>query len=157
MTDARIPERWLNDRRLLRLSDPGFRLFVMSLMWSVSNRTDGMVYDDDLPLMPTVDAARAPELAKYGVWVRERDFWVIADYAGTQTSAHDLEVLENARRREREKKRRQRARAAPDVPGDSPEARSPGTAQDRTGQARTGSSTASGDSWPEVRDPGAST
>jgi hypothetical protein len=39
MTDARFPERWLNDRRLLRLSDAAFRLFVISLTWSVSNRT----------------------------------------------------------------------------------------------------------------------
>jgi hypothetical protein len=38
MTDARFPERWLQDRRVLRLSDVGFRLFTLSLAWSVSNR-----------------------------------------------------------------------------------------------------------------------
>jgi len=50
VTDARFPERWLNDRRVLRLSDPAFRLFVIPLTWSVSNRTDGDLYDDDLRL-----------------------------------------------------------------------------------------------------------
>jgi len=31
MTDARFPERWLNDRRVLRLSDVDFRTFVTTL------------------------------------------------------------------------------------------------------------------------------
>jgi hypothetical protein len=52
MTDARFPERWLNDRRLLRLSDAAFRLFVISLTWSVSNRTDGVLDTGDLTLIP---------------------------------------------------------------------------------------------------------
>ena len=52
MTDARFPERWLNDRRVLRLPDDAFRLFVLSLAWSVANRTDGVLKDDDLPLIP---------------------------------------------------------------------------------------------------------
>ena len=45
MTDARFPERWLNDRRVLRLPDDAFRLFVLSLAWSVANQADGRIYD----------------------------------------------------------------------------------------------------------------
>jgi hypothetical protein len=56
VTGACFPERWLNDRRVLRLSDPAFRLFVTSLTWSVSTRTDGELYDDML-LTPCVDLA----------------------------------------------------------------------------------------------------
>jgi hypothetical protein len=65
VTDARFPERWLNNRRVLRLSDRAFRLFVISLTWSVSNRTDGELYDDDdLLLIPRVDLAAASRLTR---------------------------------------------------------------------------------------------
>ena len=40
MTDARLPERWLNDRRLQRHSADHYRAFVNALLWSVANRTD---------------------------------------------------------------------------------------------------------------------
>jgi hypothetical protein len=69
MTDARFPERWLNDRRLLRLSDAAFRLFVVSLTWSVSNRTDGELDASDLALMPGIDPTAAGELARAGLWM----------------------------------------------------------------------------------------
>jgi hypothetical protein len=140
MTDARFPERWLQDRRVLRLSDVGFRLFTLSLAWSVSNRTDGVLYDDDLALIMSVDPARSGELEKADLWRREKDHWLIVDFADTQTSRHDLDVRDNARRREREKKARQRGkRPSPDsdVPGDSPSGRSLRTAQDRKGQDST--------------------
>lgn len=112
MTDARLPEKWLNDLRLLRLSDAEHRLFVVALMFAVTNRTDGVLYGDDLPLMPGVDIAQADGLVKAELWQGDGDQWLIADYATTQTSKHELEVLENIRRRDREKKARQRAAAA---------------------------------------------
>lgn len=151
VTDARFPERWLNDRRVLRLSDSAFRLFVIANVWAVSNRTDGELHEDDLGLIPSVDTAYADELAKVGLWEKIADRWLIADFCNVQTSKHDLEVLENARRRDREKKARQRAR--PDgirtesagtkqvtgtVHRERPPGQSPGTTQERTGQARTG-------------------
>jgi hypothetical protein len=163
MTDARLPERWLNDRRLLRLSDRDFRTYVMTLLWSVSNRTDGAVEADDLDLVRGAEAASVGALEAAGLW-RHDDAgrWSITDYAATQTSRHELEVLDNHRRREREKKARQRGQRAGTVPGDSPEGTSPGTAKARTGKDRTGSvlgespeSTAD-DDWPEVTSPGAS-
>ena len=144
MTDARFPERWLQDRRVLRLSDAGFRLFVLSLAWSVSNRTDGVIYDDDLALMTTTDPDRSGELVKAGLWLRERDRWLIVDFLDTQTSRDEHEMLAGARRRAREKKARQRAKqASPDgaVPGDGPGDMSRGQhriGQDRTGKARKG-------------------
>ena len=55
MTDARFPDRWLHDRRLLRLSDSEFRTFVTSLTWCVSNRTDGRLEHDDLAMVPPAD------------------------------------------------------------------------------------------------------
>jgi hypothetical protein len=143
MTDARFPERWLNDRRLLRLSDAAFRLFAVSLTWSVSNRTDGELDASDLALMPGIDPTAAGELVKAGLWMAGGSPsptaapWLIIEFASTQTSSSELQILTNARRREREKKRRQRARLLGDVPGEV----SPGTAPDRPGQARPGTKT----------------
>jgi hypothetical protein len=128
MTDARFPERWLNDRRLLRLSDPGFRLYVVALAWSVSNRTDGVLYDDDLMLMVNVDPACAVELVKAAVWLRDADRYVIAEFDSTQTPAAQLEALADRRRSDRDRARRYRERKA----------RSRDSSRDDKGQARTG-------------------
>ncbi len=134
MTDARFPERWLNDRRVLRLPDDAFRLFVLSLAWSVANRTDGRLYDDDLTLIPA-SARGSGHLAKAGLWERVADYWLITVYEETQTTRADMEVLANARRRQRDKMRRRRLRTEP-VPGDVPGHGSGDST--RTGQARTG-------------------
>jgi hypothetical protein len=129
VTDARLHERFLTDRRVRRLSDAEFRLYVTALVWSVANRTDGVIIDDDLPLIPDVDAALAPALVKAELWHRQRGRWRMDRFAAEQTSRHELEVLENVRRRDREKKARQRARDAA-VPGDVPGDMSRGTAQE---------------------------
>lgn len=108
MTDARFPERWINDRRIRLLSDQAFRLFVYSLVWSVANRTDGAIHDDDLPLIPDIDQAKADELIKQKLWKRDADRWLIADYEDTQTSADDLDRLAGMRRAARERQRKHR-------------------------------------------------
>lgn len=161
MTDARFPERWLNDRRVLRLSDAGFRLFVISLVWSVANRSDGVIHDDDLPLLPSgADAARSGELEKVGLWRRDRDRWLIVDFLSTQSTRDELDRLESIRRSEREKKARQRAKnsAGPrDGPRDSP-----GRPHRQAGQAgKAGQEgepshdeTQEPNGWPEVQPPG---
>ena len=146
MTDARFPERWLNDRRVLRLPDDAFRLFVLSLTWSVANKTDGRICDDELALIPA-SGNGIGQLVKAGLWERAADAWLITEFEDTQSSREDLEKLARGRRAQRDKKRQQRAHgmgdhslcgarpcAVPrdvpgDVPGDTP----------RTGQARTGS------------------
>jgi hypothetical protein len=165
VTDARFPERWLSDRRILLLSPEAFRLFVMSLAWSVSNRTDGVLYDDDLPLVPgiprSVAAAYSDDglpvvplqppdpvqrLAKAGLWRRVRDYWLIAVFEETQTTRDQLEAAADARRADRDRKRRARSHAAGNhslcggrpcaVPGDvHPDVRVEST---RPGQARPG-------------------
>lgn len=163
MTDARFPERWLNDRRLLRLSAVDFRTYVTTLVWSVSNRTDGYLEVDDLALVLGATADSSSALVAGGLWREQGRGWLVEDYATTQTSSHDLEVLDNARRREREKKARQRENKKGDSPGGSPEGRVPGTTQDRPGQARPGqevgrfpsSEQVDDQDWPSVTPPGA--
>lgn len=142
MTDARFPERWLSDRRLLRLSDAAHRMFVSTLLWSVSNRTDGVIERADLPLVIGASQESATALVAAGLWAEHDNGWEIREFAATQTSADQLTVLENVRRRDREKKVRQRAEkahspeptppATEPVPGDVPGDASPGTAQERT-------------------------
>lgn len=158
MTDARFPERWLNDRRLLRLTADQFRTFTWSLVWTVSNRTDGALDTYDLTLVPGATPADADALVQAGLWQTTSHGWQITDWSSTQTGRDELEVLENARRRDREKKARQRAnpRESPGtVPGDVPRDESPGQhrqGKDRTG--RTGQAPKPATNWPPVTTPG---
>ena len=149
MTDARLPERWLADRRILRLSDAHYRSFIQAMLYSVSNRTDGRIDPEDLGLIPNFAAGAAREIVAAGLWTALEHGWRITDFMDTQSSSRDLEVLANTRRREREKKQRQRAAKAAggtddndvvpgDSNGDSTGGCPPGTPQARTGKARTG-------------------
>jgi hypothetical protein len=140
MTDARLPERWLNDRRLRQLPDDAFRLFVTSLMWSVANKTDGVLTEEDLALIPGRGNRGAIWiLTDVGLWIGRHlaapgsgqdHYWLIADFEATQTTRAELEAAEAARRKARDKKRRQRAASA--VPRDVPRDNT------RPGQARPG-------------------
>jgi hypothetical protein len=138
MTDARLPERWLNDRRVVRLSDGAFRTFVTSLVWSVANRTDGVIEGDDLDLVHGASRDKVPELVAAGLYEPAGSVHLIVDFAATQTSRDQLLQLEHIRRQEREKKARQRARKSErPSPGMSRGTPSPGTVPgDRTGQDR---------------------
>jgi hypothetical protein len=133
MTDARFPERWLNDRRIMCLPDDAFRLFVVSLAWSVANRTDGRIYDDDLSLIPA-SARGSGQLAKTGLWERVADYWQIGEFEETQTTREDLDHLALQRRKARDRKRAERARRGGRVPRDV--TRDVTTDSTRTGQAR---------------------
>lgn len=147
--DARFPERWLLDRRFTKLTDRQFRTFVLTLTWSVSNRTDGVIEQDDFAVIPGANVDDAKALHAAGLWeiVPGRPAYKMVDFANTQTSSHELEVLDNARRRDREKKARQRAKKAggPDDTDPSSSPVSPGTVpgdgpggQHRLGEARRG-------------------
>lgn len=148
MTDARFPERYLSDRRVLRLTADEFRGWAFATIWSVSNRTDGVILSDELPLVPFMTAATAQKLEASGLWLASDAGWVIADFPDTQTSRNDLEVLDNMRRAQREKKQRQRAAKAgastglapsfSDVPGDSTGGPYPGTSRGRVPEDKTG-------------------
>ena len=93
MTDARFPERWLNDRRVLRLPDDAFRLFVCGLAWSVANKTDGYLSDEDLALIPGVNLEAAAALYDAELWWGHMHGAQITVFEETQTSRDDLETL----------------------------------------------------------------
>lgn len=162
MADARIPERYLADKAILRLTDAERSSYFMALTWSVSNRSDGRIERADLPLIPTFTEKAVAGLVRWGCWTQTGDdAWQITDFVRTQTTRSEFEVLDNARRRDREKKQRQRARDKTDVPGDVPGGQSRGTSQARQGKARQGKSqdisealvneqTGEIESWPTV-------
>lgn len=129
MTDARFPERWLNDRRLARTSDAEFRAFVLALAWSVSNRTDGVVTAEDLELIPRADLGHAEALADRGLWEAVEGGWRIVEFGSTQTPSAQLEGL--AARRAGDAKRAKKYR-------DGKRASSRDSSRDDIGQARTG-------------------
>jgi hypothetical protein len=148
MTDTRLPDRWLTDRRIQRLTDRAYRAFFNALMWSVANRTDGIIEPEDLALIPGFTPCVEDELVAAGVWIERNEGWLIADFGGTQTTRAEHQLLEHMRTKAREKKARQRAVAAGvgTVPGDGPIGTVPGdrnrdqTGQDRTGEVRSTSS-----------------
>jgi hypothetical protein len=113
MTDARFPERWLNDTRLTRLSGDAFKLFAFGLMFSVANRREGVLSGDDLEDIPRVDRSLASDLERAGLWKRQPGGWLIVDNAETQTSNAELDASARARQAARVKKANQRAAGRP--------------------------------------------
>jgi hypothetical protein len=111
MTDARFPERWLNDRRVVRLSDAGFRLFVTSLVYSAANRTDGALDKADLELLNGADARYVDELVDAGLMAAtSAASWQSTVYAASQSSKSQLEGYEWKREQERRRQANKRAR-----------------------------------------------
>ena len=82
------------------------------MVWSVSNRTDGRILPQELTLIPGFASGSAKALVDAGLWKTMSTGWLIVDFAATQTSRHELEVLENVRRNNREAKARERAKKA---------------------------------------------
>lgn len=148
VTDARFPERWLNDRRVMLLDPVDFRAFVLSLAWSTANRSDGVITAGDLPLMSWLTPDSPGRLVAARVWSSLDNGWLIDGFADTQTTSAELDGAANARRKDAERQRRNRQHLRdvsaghpgihpdvhPDVRRDvHPESSRPG--QDRPGQA----------------------
>lgn len=103
----------------------------------VENRTDGLLTREDVEFIPRFKRSSVDDLVRAGVWLSTEDGWEMRDYAATQTSRAEFEVLERARKREREKKARQRSSKVPSQEREGAVSRGtvPG---DRTGEARPG-------------------
>ena len=165
MTDARFPERWLNNAQLQSVSASAYRLYGNALMWAVANRTDGHLPSTALAMIPHATKEDAGELETVSLWLDDgAGGWLIVGYEHTQTTRAQLEAAEQARAHERDKKARQRKHKAGDhslcgddclvSPGTDP-GTSPGKTQDRPGQARTtrtGSTTSSSVTNPSTND-----
>jgi hypothetical protein len=162
--DARYPERYLHDRRISRLTDAEHRAYVLALVWSVANRTDGAISVDDLDALPkavtreTLDGLKRAELVTEQL-VGGDLVWLLTDYRETQTTRAELESLDAARRAKRLKLANKRGADAAEilsaVPGtteDRARARDRDRARTEPGQATKEPPTDStnGKSWPVV-------
>jgi hypothetical protein len=135
VTDARFPERWLNDRRIARLPDREFRLFVLAMTWSVANRTDGRIESGDLALIPRADVTTASALVVAGLWIAVDGGWLIADFEATQSSAAQLDQRMEAKLAQ-DRKRAAKYRAEKGASRDA--SRDDHVISARPGQARPG-------------------
>jgi hypothetical protein len=108
MTNANLPERWLNDMRFRRkrLSDSAYRSYMQALVWSVANRTEGIIERGDVEDIPDFGPADVPELVKNGLWEVEGERWLIRDFATTQTGKDLLEKYERTKALDRARKAR---------------------------------------------------
>lgn len=144
MTDARLPERWLVDRRFNRLTDKDYRSFMQLLVWTVSNRTDGYVESDDLAAVPHYDPASTHRLIVAGLLEdADDDRFYIVDYPKHQSTRAQLEAGDANRLKEAERKRNQRARGNRDKPRQATDDSPP--AHPQTGELV--------DAWPTVMIP----
>ena len=140
MTDARLPERWLNARKFRRLSDREWRSYTHPLMWSVANRTDGVIEHRDIEDIPDFDPSCVPPFVDGGLWSRIDDGWLIVDFLSTQSSRAQLERDDLNRERNRERQRRLRAKPGTADSGHvTRDITRDHAGQDRTGQDRPGS------------------
>ena len=143
--DARYPERYLHDRRLVRLTDAEHRAYVLALVWSVANRTDGVIAVGDLDALPlavtreTLAGLEQAELATEQLLDGDL-VWLLTDYAETQSTRAELDSLDAARRAKRANAARARAEKAAHglsaVPATTEDRQELGQARARTGQDR---------------------
>lgn len=87
---------------------------MVSLVWSVSNFTDGRITASDIALMPRTFAdASIENLIQAGLWkALSPGSWDILDYADTQTTKDEFTALAQRRKADRARKARERARKA---------------------------------------------
>ncbi|WP_130291691.1 hypothetical protein [Pseudonocardia sediminis] len=111
VTDARFPDRWLHDLRVQTLPHHAFRLFVIALTWSASNRTDGEIDRQHLRLLPCSAGQDSVDvLVRAKLWTERTTGYTIADFQTTQTSAAQLAAYERKTFQDRERQARKRAR-----------------------------------------------
>jgi hypothetical protein len=148
------------DRRIQRLSADLYRAYSMSLLYAVSNRTDGYLTADDLDAVPHFKTEHVGSLVSAGLWTADdAGGWVITDYMTTQTSKAQLEAAEIARAKDADRKARERAakKASTCSPADSPEDNTALVSNpadrpaDNAGQDRTGKDRPSTKSFPKPK------
>ena len=137
MTDARMPERFLTDRRFAKLSADDFRAYVYSLMWSVSNRTEGIIDEQDIALILFMQSMTPSRLVAAGVWAIHPDGYLIVDFEATQTTKAQLEAIDQKRISDRDRQARHRQKKTEPADSVTGDVTRDITREDK-GKARTG-------------------
>lgn len=109
MVSANIPEQWLSNATILRLTDRAYRHHAVLLTWSVSNRTNGFIPGDIALLQTGISDDGVGEVEAAGLLERDGSGWRLTQYDRTQSSAEMIESsLANLRKASRESSRRHR-------------------------------------------------
>jgi len=137
MTDARMPERYLLDRRIASLTDGEFRAYVTAAMFSASNRTEGVITHNDQSLLPHYQTMYATALVAAGLWEFHEDGYRQADWDDTQSTVAQLEATDRKRRQNRDAQARRRAKLK-GVTDDVMHDEEPDVTGEIKGKARTG-------------------
>lgn len=151
MTDSRLPDSWLLNPTLDKLSHEAWRFFTRALMYCNQQGTDGEIETLYLRYVwPYGDPSEhLLELIESGWLVETEKGFLIPDWVGkNQSLASEVEAnKENNRlrqKRSREKKRASENRSVTrDVTRD--------VGQDRRGQDTTGKANYEEAPWPEIR------
>ena len=154
MTDSRLPDSWLLNPTLDKLSHEAWRFFTRALMYCNQQGTDGEIETLYLRYVwPYGDPSEhLLELLESGWLVETENGFLIPEWvAKGQSLASEVEAnKENNRlrqKRSREKKRASENRSVTrDVTRD--------VGQDRRGQDTTGEANYEEAPWPEIRQPG---
>lgn len=111
MVSANIPEQWLSNVNILRLSYRARDHHTMLLMWSVANRTDGAIPRDIDIFQPTITAEGLEELVKAGFLLDRGQDFLLTKYEESQSSSAQIEsALENLRAGNRKRVAKHRAK-----------------------------------------------
>ncbi|WP_460802485.1 hypothetical protein [Microbacterium sp. GXF6406] len=111
MTDARLPSRWMADRRFARLAPEHFVSYTWALMYAVESGTDGRLEQGDLEVILRYRGDSTEVLIAAGLFGRDDDGALqILDYPSTQSTAAEVKAADDRRVKERLRKREQRGR-----------------------------------------------
>lgn len=153
MTDTRLPDHWLLNPKLDRLSDGAWRVLTRTLMFCNQQGTDGEI--ESLYLHHVYPWGNPEpflqELINIGWLQKNENGYSVPDWEGKgqATAAQVAAWRESARIRQRRSRERKQTPQSQVVSGDV--TRDVGQEQDRN---RTGQAKYEETIWPEVRKPG---
>ena len=154
MTDTRLPDKWLLNPALDKLSHGAWRLFTRALMFCNQQGTDGEIERLYMHhVYPWGDYSDfVKELVRIGWMEITDDAFVIPGWEEKgQSSAAQVEHW-RAQSRERQQRSRDKKKSSTAAQATGDVTRDVG--QDRTGQDRSGQAKYEETIWPEVRKPG---
>ena len=159
MTDARLPDTWLLNPTLDKLSHEAWRFFTRALMYCNQQGTDGEIETLYLRYVwPYGDPSEHLLELLETVWLMETEKgFLIPDWvAKGQSLASEVEAKKENNRL-RQKNHRQKNQATQNRPVTRDVTRDVGqerTGKGRTGHDRTGQANYEEAPWPEIRQPG---
>jgi hypothetical protein len=154
MTDTRLPDSWLLNPTLDRLSHEGWRLFTRALMYCNQQGTDGEIETLHMRYVwPYGDPSEyVLELLETGWLVETEKGFLIPDWVNKGQSPASQVLANKEKNRLRQQNHRQKNKASQSGPVTRDVTRDVG--QDRTGQDTTGQANYEEAPWPEIRQPG---